>query len=91
MPSDRKSILILAATVTLAMFLGLYIGLYYATFKEVIYYRGTSGVVQFRMTPRTESMARLLFAPMAWLDRRIRPQVWDLPPRTMPQVTAGSE
>lgn len=79
MPSARKPSLILPVAV--AVLLGLYVGAYYATAdSEIVSTVGVPGNFPPMWQP-TYSIGNLefdgwFFAPVHWIDRRIRPEVW---------------
>jgi hypothetical protein len=89
----RKPGFVLPIAVTLAALLGLYVGTYYAmshprstgwprgTFLVEPFY-GTREYGQVPLPAEMEWHLRLFpfFAPIHWLDRRIRPHVWDATP-----------
>jgi hypothetical protein len=87
MPSDRKPSLILPVAVV-ALLLAAYVGAYYATVQPlgklvssdtwmiaVPFYGPESELYHLDNAPWQERL-QPFFAPIHWLDRRIRPQVW---------------
>ena len=81
--SDRKStFVVLPAVATALVLLGAYVGAYYRM-VEVPDMRPFEGEVaadyswSHESVPRNPSRSwRRFFAPVHWLDRRIRPHVW---------------
>ena len=87
MTSPRKSGFVLPVAVTLAVLLGLYVGAYYAMVepipaqKYVLSKGAYSAVPTFLATySRWDDWLTPLFSPAHWLDRRIRPHVWEPTP-----------
>ena len=91
MTAPRKTGFVLPVAVTLTVLLGLYVGAYYAMVSPIEYVPSHLHAVYWprkqtddgRYEPNLHSeiddwFARL-FTPLNWLDRRIRPHVWEPP------------
>ena len=88
MPSDRKPSLILPVALALPLLLAVgYLAAYYLTVGVSHQYDesllvvspdalGEIRVLEYRV-PVDQSVAVWFFAPAHWLDRRIRPRVWE--------------
>ena len=80
MASPRKPGFVLPVAVTLAVLLGLYVGAYYMTVEPLLLERtslGTTNPVVAVANYRRFPALGTLFSPIHWLDRRIRPHVWE--------------
>jgi hypothetical protein len=92
MTSPRKSGFVLPVAVTLAVLLGLYVGAYYAMVEPQINLPGYRGYTVIERTIEPNYWGKLpvgfdpngalkaFFTPVHWLDRRIRPHVWEPSP-----------
>lgn len=85
MSDSRKPGFLLPVVVTLAVIAGVYVGAYYWMVEPIV----LTGWVADLYSPggRTPkhgynpvSLWRTFFAPMNWLDRHIRPKVWEQKP-----------
>jgi hypothetical protein len=87
--SPRKPGFVLPVAVTLTVLLGLYVGAYYWMVQPLgrrvsgdpwliatPFYGPESELYHLGHTPWNDRL-RPLFTPMHWLDRRIRPHVWE--------------
>jgi hypothetical protein len=84
--SPRKPGFVLPVAVTLAALLGLYVGGYYAMVwrwgRMPRYslgpprYPGLEDKIEPERVSRSQRRRQRFFAPIHWLDRRIRPDAW---------------
>jgi hypothetical protein len=93
MTEPRKPGFVLPVAVTLAVLLALYVGAYYAMVRPFWSFDGTGRLMSeadYSLWGRNGPAVRLwvpqpsfrsrVFAPINWLDRHIRPHVWEATP-----------
>jgi hypothetical protein len=89
MLTDRIHSLILPTTVAVILLLASYVGAYYVMVHPETYDPGLPRYpfyatrLEGRRLTRYMETSRPFFAPVHWLDRRLRPHVWE-PPRWRP-------
>ena len=84
MTAPRKPGVVLPVAVTLTLRLGLYVGAYYATVRPRMVHTMFGNLLIPCHVLRPGGMWDLwsyrIFSPIHWLDRRIRPHIWDPKP-----------
>jgi hypothetical protein len=80
MTEPRKPSLIMPAAVTLTVLVGLYVGAYYGLVERNSYRGGWAPHFAISQGDQYPSVWSQFFAPIHWLDRRLRPHVWEPAP-----------
>lgn len=92
MTEPGKPGFVLPVIVTLAVILGVYVGAYYALVKPA---EAMFGIGTVEIPPDYAAIESLsipwewparLFAPVHWVDVRLRPKVWRLDPFPRPEL-----
>jgi hypothetical protein len=84
--SERKPTSVVLPAVVVLMVLGIYVGAYYAAVRPYVPRPGIRTSVVFPVydfpigPKRPDQWLGMAFAPFHWLDRRIRPHVWEPKP-----------